>query len=93
MDQKLPKYLRDYINYSSNLNKSASTIREYRYDLINFLKYLKWIVLRTNDKKLTIDDITTISDIDSSFLNKIDINEMCVFKFFERFRRRVRRFF
>lgn len=76
MDQKLPKYLRDYINYSSNLNKSASTIREYRYDLINFLKYLKWIVLRTNDKKLTIDDITTISDIDSSFLNKIDINDI-----------------
>lgn len=76
MDQKLPKYLRDYINYSSNLNKSASTIREYRYDLINFLKYLKWIVLKTNDKKLTIDDITTISDIDSSFLNKIDINDI-----------------
>ena len=76
MDQKLPKYLRDYINYSSNLNKSASTIREYRYDLINFLKYLKWIALRTNDKKLTIDDITTISDIDSSFLNKIDINDI-----------------
>ncbi len=76
MNQKLPKYLRDYINYSSNLNKSASTIREYRYDLINFLKYLKWIVLKTNDKKLTIDDITTISDIDSSFLNKIDINDI-----------------
>lgn len=76
MDQKLPKYLRDYINYSSNLNKSASTIREYRYDLINFLKYLKWIVLKTNDKKLTINDITTISDIDSSFLNKIDINDI-----------------
>lgn len=76
MNQKLPKYLRDYINYSSNLNKSASTIREYRYDLINFLKYLKWIVLKTDNKKLTIDDITTISDIDSSFLNKIDINDI-----------------
>jgi len=30
---------------------------------------------------------------ESSLADKIDINKMCVFKFFERFRRRVRRFF
>ena len=48
-DGKVPKLLRDYLNYSSNLNKSSNTIKEYRYDLINFLKYIinmgdiKWI--------------------------------------------------
>lgn len=73
-DDKQPKLLRDYLNYSSNLNKSANTIREYKYDLVNFLKYMKLMSL--NNKKLTMDDVDTISDIDSTFLNKIDINDI-----------------
>ena len=73
-DNKLPKLLRDYLNYSSNLNKSSNTIKEYRYDLVNFLKYMKLQFL--NNKKLTIDDIETITDIDSTFLNRIDINDL-----------------
>lgn len=73
-DNKLPKLLRDYLNYSSNLNKSSNTIKEYRYDLVNFLKYMKLQSL--NNKKLTIDDIETITDIDSTFLNRIDINDL-----------------
>lgn len=76
MDDKLPKNLRDYLNYSSNLNKSASTLREYKYDLVNFLKYLKWVNLKTDNKKMKIDDVTTISDINSEFLNKVDINDI-----------------
>ena len=73
-DNKTPKLLRDYLNYSSNLNKSANTIREYKYDLVNFLKYLKLISL--NNSKLTLDDIDTIFDIDSKFLNRVDINDI-----------------
>lgn len=73
-DNKLPKLLRDYLNYSSNLNKSSNTIKEYRYDLVNFLKYMKLQSL--NNKKLTLDDIETITDIDSTFLNRIDINDL-----------------
>ena len=73
-DNKLPKLLRDYLNYSSNLNKSSNTIKEYRYDLVNFLKYMKLQSL--NNKKLTVDDIETITDIDSTFLNRIDINDL-----------------
>lgn len=34
------KILEDYLNYAS-INKSTSTINEYRYDLIKFLEYLK----------------------------------------------------
>ncbi len=73
-DNKQPKLLRDYLNYSSNLNKSSNTIKEYKYDLMNFLKYMKWQSL--NDKKISINDIETIADIDSTFLNKIDINDL-----------------
>ena len=73
-DKKLPKLLRDYLNYSSNLNKSSNTIKEYQYDLVNFLKYMKLQSL--NNKKVTIDDIESITDVDSKFLNKIDINDL-----------------
>ncbi len=73
-DNKLPKLLRDYLNYSSNLNKSSNTIKEYQYDLVNFLKYIK--LQSINNKKMTIDDIETITDIDSKFLNNIDINDL-----------------
>ena len=68
------KILRDYLNYNANLNKSKNTINEYRYDLTNFLKYMKLQSL--NDRKKKIEDITDISDINSSFLNKIDINDL-----------------
>ena len=76
MDDRLPKHLRDYLNFSSNLNKSASTIREYRYDLVNFLRFIKWTDLKSHNKKLKIEDIDTISDINSDFLNRIDINDI-----------------
>lgn len=73
-DEKVPKVLKDYLNYSSNLNKSSNTLKEYKYDLINFMKYLKLQSL--NNKKLTVDDVETIYDIDSKFLNKVDINDL-----------------
>lgn len=68
------KILRDFLNYNANLNKSKNTISEYNYDLTNFLKYIKY--QQINNKKISISDITDISDIDSKFLNKIDINDL-----------------
>ena len=72
-DKEIPKILRDYLNYNSNLNKSQNTIHEYEYDLINFLKYMKW--LEVGNKKISISEIS-IKDIDSKFLNKIDLNDI-----------------
>ena len=44
---------------------------------MNFLKYLKYQKVRTQmPKKFTIDDIDTISDIDSKFLKQVDINDL-----------------
>ena len=72
-DNDIPKILRDYLNYNSNLNKSQNTINEYRYDLVNFLKYIKW--LDSGNKKAEISEIS-IKDIDSKFLNRIDLNDI-----------------
>lgn len=72
-DTEIPKILNDYLNYNANLNKSKNTINEYKYDLTNFLKYMK--LLATNNKKLTVDEIS-IKDIDSKFLNQIDLNDI-----------------
>jgi len=68
-----PKILRDYLNYNANLNKSKNTIHEYQYDLTNFLKYMKW--LEKGQPDLNINEIS-IKDVDSHFLNKIDLNDL-----------------
>ncbi len=73
MNNDLPKILRDYLNYNANLNKSKNTLNEYKYDLTNFLKYMKYLSL--DDNKLDIAEIS-IKDIDSKFLNMIDINDI-----------------
>jgi len=70
---KIPKLLKDYLNYNINLNKSNATVNEYRYDLINFLKYIK--ALSISSKIDNFDDID-ISDIDSNFLSKIEDSDI-----------------
>ena len=60
MNNDLPKILRDYLNYNANLNKSKNTLNEYKYDLTNFLKYMKYLSL--DDNKLDIAEIS-IKDI------------------------------
>lgn len=72
-DKKLPKLLRDYLNYNINLNKSNNTINEYQYDLTRFLKYMK--ALEMSKKEINFDEID-ISDIDSNFLKRIDSSDI-----------------
>ena len=70
---RMPKMLRDYLNYNINLNKSNATITEYKYDLINFLKYMK--AISTSSKIKNFDKIN-ISDIDSKFISRIDSSDI-----------------
>ena len=67
LDNDNCKLLTNYLNYCSNLNKSKGTIKEYKYDLTNFLKYMKF--LKTGDN-------SPIADIGADFLSKIDLNDL-----------------
>ncbi len=71
----LPPLLRDYINYNINLNKSPNTIKEYKYDVTRFLKFM--LALSEGIKKEKIDfEKIDISQIDSFFLSKIDSSDI-----------------
>ncbi len=69
----IPPLLNDYINFSINLNKSPNTIKEYRYDLERFLKYLKCLSL--GKKEIDFEN-TVIYDIDSKFLAQVDSSDI-----------------
>lgn len=57
-----PDFLNSFLDYNVTiLNKSPNSIKEYNYDLINFLKYLKIHFKLTEEKdwtKITINDIS-----------------------------------
>ena len=46
-----PDFLNSFLDYSITiLNKSPNSIKEYNYDLTNFLKYIKMHFKLTNEK-------------------------------------------
>lgn len=57
-----PDFLNSFLDYNVTiLNKSPNSIKEYNYDLMNFLKYLKIHFKLTQEKdwtKITINDIS-----------------------------------
>ena len=57
-----PDFLNSFLDYNITiLNKSPNSIKEYNYDLMNFLKYIKIHFKLTNEKdwtKITINDIS-----------------------------------
>ena len=61
-----PEFLNSFLDYSITiLNKSPNSIKEYNYDLANFLKYIKIEFKLTDEKdysKININDLT-IEDI------------------------------
>ncbi|MCL2860285.1 MAG: tyrosine recombinase XerC [Oscillospiraceae bacterium] len=82
-----PPYLNSFLNYlSSVLNKSSNTIKEYNYDLVTFLKYLKTpSPTDANQEEVTINDIPltalenlTLNDLYdyTSYLKDVKINDV-----------------
>jgi len=69
-----PDFLNSFLDYSITiLNKSPNSIKEYNYDLANFLKFIKIEYKLTNENdysKINIDDLT-IDDI-----KKINVNDI-----------------
>jgi len=70
-----PDYLNSFLDYSATiLNKSPNTIKEYNYDIYNFLRFIKFRFKIEDKKKL--DEITDISDIPINIINKITLDDI-----------------
>ena len=77
-----PEYLNSFLNYlGSVLNKSSNTIKEYNYDLVNFLKYLKLKqakspTLQKSEVGGQRSEEIIINDIPLTHLEKLTINDL-----------------
>lgn len=74
---KLPKYLRDFLIYLTTITgKSPRTRKEYEYDLVLFLRFIKAI-----ETEIPISDIHTIdiSDITMDQIKELTLEDLYLF--------------
>ena len=72
--QDNPDFVNSFLDYSITiLNKSPNTVKEYNYDIANFLKYIKKQFELTQEKK--IKNIK-INDMDISVIKKITLQDI-----------------
>lgn len=71
-ENNIPVVMIDFLLFLENtLGRSANTIKNYRCDLIHFLKFIKGTFLRKDN----IDNID-ITDINTDFINRISIQNI-----------------
>ena len=69
-----PEFLNSFLDYSITiLNKSPNSIKEYNYDLSNFLKFIKIHFNLTNKKDYSE---ITINDIEINTIRKIKLKDI-----------------
>ena len=72
--EKNPEYLNSFLDYSITiLNKSPNSVKEYNYDLANFLKFMLIRFKLTNKTIYDEIDITTFTEQD---LKKITLDDI-----------------
>lgn len=72
--EKNPEYLNSFLNYSITiLNKSPNSVKEYNYDLVNFLRYMMIHFKLTKETDLQKIDITLFTEED---LKKITLEDI-----------------
>lgn len=72
--QSNPEFLNSFLDYSNViLNKSPNTIKEYNYDLSNFLKFIKVHYSLTNETEF---DKIDVSDFTLDTLKKIKLDDL-----------------
>lgn len=72
--EKNPEYLNSFLDYSITiLNKSPNSVKEYNYDLANFLKFMMIRFKLTNKTIYDEIDITTFTEQD---LKKITLDDI-----------------
>ena len=69
-----PEFLNSFLDYTVTiLNKSPNTVKEYNYDIANFLKYMKKQYKLTNEEDLKN---IKIDDFDLDTLKKISLQDI-----------------
>ena len=69
-----PDFLNSFLDYTITiLNKSPNTVKEYNYDIVNFLKYMKKQYKLTNEEDLKN---VKIDDFDLSTLKQISLQDI-----------------
>lgn len=72
--EKNPEYLNSFLDYSITiLNKSPNSVKEYNYDLANFLKFIMIRFKMTNETNYDEIDITSFAEKD---LKKITLDDI-----------------
>ena len=72
--EKNPEYLNSFLDYSITiLNKSPNSVKEYNYDLTNFLKFMVIRLKLTNETDLSKIDILIFTEND---LKKITLDDI-----------------
>ena len=72
--EKNPEYLNSFLNYSITiLNKSPNSVKEYNYDISNFLKYMSIYLNLTDEEDYSKIDICNFTEED---LKKITLEDI-----------------
>lgn len=74
METGLPLVLSDFLDYLSSVKShSKNTVKEYSYDLVSFLKFIR--LRKENLKDISFHDIN-IESIDAKYLDSITLQDM-----------------
>jgi len=75
-----PTILNDFLTYNTVIaNRSPNTVKEYNYDLTNFLKFMKQYKLKLKENDFSKIDII---DIDADFLKTITLSDLYAYMHF-----------
>ena len=76
-----PDYLNSFLDYTATiLNKSPNTIKEYNYDLANFLRYMK-IHFKLISEDTPLSEIT-FKDVPIEIIQKIKLDDIHAYLFY-----------
>ena len=75
-----PNFLNSFLDYTATiLNKSPNTIKEYNYDLTNFLKFILYHFKMSNEKDIKS---ITIHDMSINTVKKIKLDDIHAYLFY-----------